>query len=645
MFVCLLLTCFFLFTSAAQTNLHPDTQKFLLCQRSHSLGLYTFDDDIHCQTQTPFSIHNCSATVFAPDLHLQKIPATVCTSQITSWSTTYFFFGSYQKSANTFDAHPPYNPECSSWNKTNVSSHGPLILSNPAAYSTRNAVHYKFVWPTSASGTVTNDFLFHTTIYYDYVTDTMTSSLGSLASCSIGRGYCLTGNRMFIWRVPSHINCPPTKPLGTHKMLLHYNSTSLYRVSLPDLGISVHHWRKCSSRAKNCYGKHIHCDNNNFIFRYQQCTELDRLALFRPNRLRRAPFRTPYSQFERLFATFDTQQDDLISEVLTTFNEENKFLHCQLTKLIGTLYKAIGKIFPTEILTTTLGHQTMGSSLGDFMSRAACHSINGTVLPSLAYRNAFSQRPLIKNRDQNGHSQYGQLISDNIVLPGVHLLESYRPARSFVFRVLGHTVLYHNYTLSHEHVQVHQLNLPLSPIHVNYKAPDYEKILNELPDSDSFTDLQSLLSSMSEANLLKEQMRHVMTSLTTTDETMINGSYVADTFAHAAKQTLLLALSQITNPFLSALIFILQLLAMMWALFHTIGFIRSSPHHLQYARSLVSRVRAWRHQQQAPVARPQLPQPLPLPRRSRDEPSPSGSSDDAPPASSSRDNFASTHTL
>ncbi|CAK8688626.1 unnamed protein product [Clavelina lepadiformis] len=49
--------------------------------------------------------------------------------------------------------------------------------------------------------------------------------------------------------------------------------------------------------------------------------------------------------------------------------------------------------------------------------------------------------------------EYGQLISDNIVLPGVHLLESYRPARSFVFRVHGDTVLYHNYTLSHEHVR------------------------------------------------------------------------------------------------------------------------------------------------------------------------------------------------
>ncbi|CAK8681480.1 unnamed protein product [Clavelina lepadiformis] len=266
MFFCLLLTCFFLFTSAAQVNLHLDSQQLLLCQRSHSLGLYTFDDDIHCQKQTPFSIHNCSATVFAPDLHLQKIPATVCTSQITSWSTIFFFFGSYQKSANTFDAHPPYKQECSSWNETKVSSHGPLILSNPAGYSTRNGVQYKFAWPTSASGTVTNDFLFHTTIYYNYVTDTMTSSLGSLASCSIKRGYCLTGNRMFIWRVPSHINCPPTKPLGSHKMILHYNSTSLYRVSLPDLGISVHHWRICSTRAKSCYGNHIHCDNNTLSF-------------------------------------------------------------------------------------------------------------------------------------------------------------------------------------------------------------------------------------------------------------------------------------------------------------------------------------------------------------------------------------------
>ncbi|CAK8675489.1 unnamed protein product [Clavelina lepadiformis] len=150
---------------------------------------------------------------------------------------------------------------------------------------------------------------------------------------------------------------------------------------------------------------------------------------------------------------------------------------------------------------------------------------------------------------------------------------------------------------------------------------------------------------MSEANLLKEKMRHVITSLTTTDETAINGSYVADTFAHAAKQTLLLALSQITNPFLSALIFILQLLAMMWALFHTIGFIRSAPHHLQYARSLVCRIRAGRHQQQATDARPQQTHPSPLLRRSRDQSYPSGSSDDAPPAASSRDEFEDTHTL
>ncbi|CAK8675318.1 unnamed protein product [Clavelina lepadiformis] len=78
-----------------------------------------------------------------------------------------------------------------------------------------------------------------------------------------------------------------------------------------------------------------------------------------------------HPQFSRLLATFDTQQDDLIFEVRITFNEENKFLHCQLTKLIGTLYKAVGKISPTDVLTTTVGHQVMGSSLGGLMSRAA----------------------------------------------------------------------------------------------------------------------------------------------------------------------------------------------------------------------------------------------------------------------------------
>ena len=37
------------------------------------------------------------------------------------------------------------------------------------------------------------------------------------------------GNRMLIWWVPSHLNRPPTKP-AEHKM---------------------HHWKKCSKRAKN----------------------------------------------------------------------------------------------------------------------------------------------------------------------------------------------------------------------------------------------------------------------------------------------------------------------------------------------------------------------------------------------------------
>ncbi|CAK8687686.1 unnamed protein product [Clavelina lepadiformis] len=147
---------------------------------------------------------------------------------------------------------------------------------------------------------------------------------------------------------------------------------------------------------------------------------------------------------------------------------------------------------------------------------------------------------------------------------------------------------------------------------------------------------------MSDSNLLKEQMRHVVTSLTSTDETMVKGSYVAETFAQAAKHRLLLALSQITNPFFSALIFILQLVAMMWAPFYTIGFIRSSPHHLQHARSLVSRIRGtWRQQHQAPVAHPQQTQPSPMPRSFCDQSSLSGPSDDAPHVSSSLDDTTS----
>ncbi|CAK8685622.1 unnamed protein product [Clavelina lepadiformis] len=67
---------------------------------------------------------------------------------------------------------------------------------------------------------------------------------------------------------------------------------------------------------KTAMANHILYDNNNnFIFRYHQCTELDKLRLFRPNLPRRVSSQTPHFQFSQLLAIFDTQQDDLISEV------------------------------------------------------------------------------------------------------------------------------------------------------------------------------------------------------------------------------------------------------------------------------------------------------------------------------------------
>ncbi|CAK8678577.1 unnamed protein product [Clavelina lepadiformis] len=82
-------------------------------------------------------------------------------------------------------------------------------------------------------------------------------------------------------------------------------------------------------------------------------SKLDKLALFRPNLPKRVSSQTPLSHFSRPLTTFDTQQDELISKVITTFNEENIVLTLPAHS-IGTLYKAIGKIFPIEILTKSL---------------------------------------------------------------------------------------------------------------------------------------------------------------------------------------------------------------------------------------------------------------------------------------------------
>ena len=47
-----------------------------------------------------------------------------------------------------------------------------------------------------------------------------------------------------------------------------------------------------------------------------------------------------------------------------------------------------------------------------------------------------------------------------------------------------------------------------------------------------------MISSMSEAILLKKQMQHVLKSLITTDKTMVKGSYVAETVVNYRLQSL-----------------------------------------------------------------------------------------------------------
>ncbi|CAK8677026.1 unnamed protein product [Clavelina lepadiformis] len=205
---------------------------------------------------------------------------------------------------------------------------------------------------------------------------------------------------------------------------------------------------------------------------------------------------TPHTQFSRLLATFDTQQDDLISKVLTTFNEENKFLHCQLamyTLHIGTLYKAVWKIFTTEIFTTTLGHQIMDFSLGDLASSTTqeLHAILSTV-PS--YRHLHTKTHLANILSS---SIAMKMATIKFVLPGVHLLESFRPARCFVFRVLGYTVLYQNYALSHG-----GMSRCINPTYFYRLYPPTTTYLTTRKSStnsltiDSFIDLQSMFNSV-----------------------------------------------------------------------------------------------------------------------------------------------------
>ena len=206
-----------------------------------------------------------------------------------------------------------------------------------------------------------------------------------------------------------------------------------------------------------------------------------------------------------------------------------------------------------------------------------CTTVIGTVLPSLAFDNQkFSLLPLVQyDYKQNGNSRLGQLVSPNYIIQGEPTYyETYHPGRTLIFKVNSRYILYENFTASHYSLNVEPLHIPLSTFNENFTATDFSSTFHQFAENQNgLTDLRSILSVLSQTAVDRQEMKTMKTAmqmLTTSEKDDANINQVTTSLQNFAHRTLLLALSEISSPFVTIIFMALQILAFIWAVVTTV---------------------------------------------------------------------------
>ena len=526
-------------------------ESFLLCNKNSPRKHFAFQEQMKCQPQQLNRVKTCSASIFSTHSSLRKISAYFCFSKEIHWTTHFYFFGSKFKETKVVDAAPPGHLICNSWRYTKQTRDGKLQSSNRGRnYHTDNKVDFEYAWPTAKSGLVRNHYMTNSFLLYDFFADSLSSPVLPMLNCHISVGYCTSHTMTVVWDVTDKGDCPVTQSLGTRDVKLHYNTTSLYRIEIPSLGISIHHWNRCPVRASHCFPSNLFCTMNGIYLSSFHCRNLGHLDIAHTSGLRNFSSCLPDSKF----SAFLTEVEDQIAEFAFRLDEQNRLLHCQLERALGIISTTIGRLFPTEILSLALGKPSFGISSGDVLTELNCFRVMGRVLPSLALDNCkkFSLLPLVEFAlPRVGKPRQGQLVSPNFILQAKpSYYEKYHPGRTLIFKVNNRYILFENYTATHSNLPISRLHVPLSVIEENFTAKDFSAIHEQFAESQNgLTDLHSLLSVISQTAVDRDDVKHAINMLTSTETDDANMSEVATELQTFAHHTLVLALSEITSPF------------------------------------------------------------------------------------------------
>ena len=88
--------------------------------------------------------------------------------------------------------------------------------------------------------------------------------------------------------------------------------------------------------------------------------------------------------------------------------------------------------------------------------------------------------------------------------------------------------------------------------------------------------MRSILSVLSQTAVDRQEMKTAMQKLTTSEKDDANINQVTTSLQNFAHQTLLLALSEISSPFVTVIFIVLQILAFIWAVVATVECLKNN---------------------------------------------------------------------
>ena len=212
---------------------------------------------------------------------------------------------------------------------------------------------------------------------------------------------------------------------------------------------------------------------------------------------------------------------------------------------------------------------------GDVITQLTCPPINATVFPTLAFDNEtkFSLLPLVEyGRTQDSKSLIGQLVSLNFVIQGKpSYYEHYHPGRTLIFQINFRFVLFENNSHSHSNLPVNQLHVPLTVITDTISVKDFADIHQAVTEThNGLTDLHSLIATIAQTAVDRDKLQQAIFSLQASEVYDANFSVVTNSVRHFARHTFLLALEELSTPFITIMVLLIQILTTIWILVFTL---------------------------------------------------------------------------